>query len=124
MTPVAMTVSFNAPMLTVAVRRKSLFDSASLPGKAYNVAGEDRIGIGTDFTQGHSDPFFKWITQDKGYARTLTEFGEIKFPDGFSTIGDFPNLTAAMERAGWTEIRIRNILGLNWLRLLDEVWGP
>ncbi len=89
-----------------------------------DIAGEDRIGIGTDFTQGHGDPFFKWITQDKGYARTLTEFGEIKFPDGFSTIGDFPNLTAAMERSGWTETRIRNILGLNWLRLLDEVWGP
>ena len=89
-----------------------------------NIAGEDRIGIGTDFTQGHGDPFFKWISQDKGYARTLSEFGEIKFPDGFSTIGDFPNLTAKMERAGWTETRIRNILGLNWMRLLDEVWGP
>ena len=87
-----------------------------------NIAGEERIGIGTDFTQGHGDSFFKWITRDKGYARTLTDFGEIKFPDGFSTIGDFPNLTAAMERAGWKETRIRNILGLNWLRLLDDVW--
>jgi len=88
-----------------------------------NIAGEDRVGIGTDFTQGHGDPFFKWITQDKGYARTLTEFGEINFPDGFSTIGDFPNLTTAMERAGWNETRIRKILGLNWLQLLDEVWA-
>ena len=30
--------------------------------------------------------------------------------------------TVAMERAGWSEDRIRNILGLNWLRLLGEVW--
>ena len=88
-----------------------------------NIAGEDFVGIGTDFTQGHGEPFFTWITRDKGYARSLTEFGEIKFPDGFSTIGDFPNLTAAMERAGWNESRIRKILGLNWLNLLDEVWG-
>ena len=88
-----------------------------------NIAGEEKVGIGTDFTQGHDDSFFKWITQDKGYARTLTEFGEIKFPDGFATIGDFPNLTAAMARAGWSESRICNILGLNWMRLLDEVWG-
>ncbi len=87
-----------------------------------NLAGEDCVGIGTDFTQGHGEPFFNWITHDKGYARKLTEFGEIKFPDGFSTIGDFPNLTLAMERAGWTETRIRKVLGLNWLRLLDEVW--
>ena len=88
-----------------------------------NLAGEDCVGIGTDFTQGHGEPFFSWITHDKGYARKLTEFGEIKSPDGFSTIGDFPNLTLAMERAGWTETRIRKVLGINWLRLLDEVWN-
>ncbi len=87
-----------------------------------NLAGEDCVGIGTDFTQGHGEPFFNWITHDKGYARKLTVFGEIKSPDGFSTIGEFPNLTLAMERAGWTETRIRKVLGLNWLRLLDEVW--
>ncbi len=87
-----------------------------------HLAGEDCVGIGTDFTQGYGEPFFNWITHDKGYARKLTEFGEIKFPDGFSTIGDFPNLTLAMERAGWTETRIRKVLGLNWLRLLEEVW--
>jgi membrane dipeptidase len=88
-----------------------------------NIAGEENVGIGTDFTQGHDDSFFKWITQDKGYARTLTEFGEIKFPDGFASICDFPNLTAAMDKAGWSETRICNILGLNWMRLLGEVWG-
>ncbi len=88
-----------------------------------DIAGEDSVGIGTDFTQGHGEPFFNWITHDKGYARRLTEFGEIKFPEGFSSIRDFPNLAVAMERAGWTEARIRKILGLNWLRLLDEVWG-
>ena len=35
-----------------------------------------------------------------------------------------PQAVAAMERAGWTATRIGNILGLNWLRLLDEVWAP
>lgn len=87
-----------------------------------NLAGEDCVGIGTDFTQGHGEPFFNWITHDKGYARKLTDFGEIKSPDGFAAIGDFPNLTLAMERAGWAETRIRKILGRNWLRVLDEVW--
>ena len=54
-----------------------------------DIAGEDRIGIGTDFTQGHGDPFYKWITRDKGYARTLTEFGEIKFPMDFRQSATF-----------------------------------
>jgi membrane dipeptidase len=37
-------------------------------------------------------------------------------------IGDFPNLTRAMEQAGWHEARIRKVMGENWLRVLGEVW--
>jgi Membrane dipeptidase (Peptidase family M19) len=33
------------------------------------------------------------------------------------TLGDFPNLTAAMEHEGWPETKIRKIMGENWLRL-------
>lgn len=88
-----------------------------------DLVGEDRVGIGTDFTQGHERAFFDWITHDKGYARKLTEFGEIVNPDGIRTIGEFGNLTAAMLRAGWSETKVRKVLGENWLRVLGEVWG-
>jgi membrane dipeptidase len=88
-----------------------------------NLAGEENVGIGTDFTQGQPDEFFEWITHDKGNARELTQFGEIINPQGIRTIGEFPNITAAMERAGWSEPRIRKIMGENWVRLLTEVWG-
>lgn len=33
-----------------------------------NIVGEDAIGIGTDFTQGHGQDFFEYLTHDKGYA--------------------------------------------------------
>lgn len=88
-----------------------------------NIAGEDCVGIGTDFTQGHGKPFFEWLTHDKGYARKLTEFGKIVNPEGIRTIGDFPNLAVAMERAGWSETKIRKVLGENWVGVLKEVWG-
>lgn len=87
------------------------------------VAGEDRVGFGTDFTQGHDRAFFDYITHDKGYGRRLVEFGEIVNPEGLRTIGELPNLCAAMVRAGWAEGRIRGALGENWLGFLDEVWG-
>jgi membrane dipeptidase len=92
-------------------------------GYVINVAGEDHVGIGTDFTQGHDDEFFRYITHDKGYARRLTDFGPVTMPEGLRRLEDFPNLTAAMERARWSEGRIRKILGENWLRFLAEVWG-
>jgi len=88
-----------------------------------DLVGEDSVGIGTDFTQGYGQPFFDWITHDKGNGRRLTDFGEIINPEGLRCIGEFPNLTAAMQRAGWGEERIRKILGENWLRVLTEVWG-
>ena len=88
-----------------------------------SVAGEDSVAFGTDFTQGHGPGFFEWITRDKGDARSLVEFGEIVNPKGVETIGDLPNLTRAMERAGWAHGRIRKIMGENWLRFLAEVWG-
>jgi membrane dipeptidase len=88
-----------------------------------NIVGEDAVGIGTDFTQGYDRPFFDWITHDKGFGRRLTSFGEIINPAGFREIRDFPNIADAMADAGWTEARIEKILGLNWLNLLQAVWG-
>ena len=35
-------------------------------GYVIDIAGEDCVGIGTDFTQGYERPFFDWITHDKG----------------------------------------------------------
>lgn len=85
--------------------------------------GEDQVGFGTDFTQGYDRKFFEWITHDKGYARKLTEFGDIVNPAGIREIKDYPNLTAAMQKRGWKESRIRKVMGENWVRLLKEVWG-
>ena len=88
-----------------------------------NIAGEDVVGVGTDFTQGYGKPFFDWITHDKGFGRKLTDFGEVINPEGFREIGDFPNLTAAMEQRGWSTSRIEKVMGGNWLQLLKDVWG-
>ncbi|MGF6723370.1 membrane dipeptidase [Paraburkholderia sp. GAS41] len=88
-----------------------------------NLIGEDAVGIGSDFTQGYTVDFFDWITHDKGRYRRLTNFGKVVNPEGIRTIGEFPNLTAAMERAGWSDTRIRKIMGENWVRVFRDVWG-
>ncbi len=91
-------------------------------GYIVNIVGEDRVGVGTDFTQGHDRAFFDYITHDKGFGRKLTEFGEIINPKGIQTLGEFPNLTDAMQRAGWSDSKIEKIMGANWVQLLKEVW--
>ncbi len=88
-----------------------------------NIAGEDHTAIGTDFTQGRGPQDMDIFLRDKGYARRLLEIGEVIMPENIRSIEDFPNLTAAMQARGWTESRIRKIIGENWLRMFKEVWG-
>ena len=90
-----------------------------------NVAGEDSVGIGTDFTQGQDVDFFRYlrtdpITEQPCVPGTVTV---APLPQGFDTVDKYPNLTAAMEQAGWPESRIRKVIGENWMRMLKEVWG-
>jgi membrane dipeptidase len=103
--------------------RSTVADYVEAIDYVIGVAGEEHVGIGTDFTQGHGRGFFEWITHDKGNARRLTEFGEIVGLEGIETIADLPNLTRQMQKAGWPERRIRMVMGENWLRLLADVWG-
>jgi membrane dipeptidase len=88
-----------------------------------NLVGEDCVGFGTDFTQDQDQAFFDWLVHDKGDGRELIAFGEIINPLGMRTIGEYPNLTQEMLKQGWSEAKIRKILGENWLRVLTDVWG-
>ena len=90
-----------------------------------DIVGEDAVGIGTDFTQDQEVSFFEWLRSDKGHGRLLVPGTPRvpRLPNGLATIKEFPNLTAAMAHRGWSESRIRNVLGENWLRFLGEVWG-
>ncbi len=102
--------------------RSTIDDYVQAMNYVINLVGEDSVGIGTDFTQGYDVEFFDWITHDKGFGRKLTDFGEVKNPEGIQRIRDFPNLAEAMERAGWKATRIEKVLGTNWLELLERVW--
>ncbi len=89
-----------------------------------DLIGEDRIGIGTDFTQNQSADWFDWLRRDKGDGRWLmADRGTTApMPKGFGRLAEYPNLTTAMQRRGWSESRIRKVLGENWLSFLSDVW--
>lgn len=61
------------------------------------LVGEDHIALGSDLDGGPELPH------------------EIK------DISDYPQITIAMQQLGYTDQRIRKILGLNWLRVIRQV---
>ncbi|MCW2482808.1 dipeptidase, partial [Candidatus Symbiopectobacterium sp. NZEC135] len=93
-----------------------------------DLVGEDHVGIGTDFSQDRPrpGPWLLWANRDKGTARTLAPFGSAKInkPQGIARIREFPNLTNRMLARGWSETRVRKLLGENWLRVLGAAWQP
>lgn len=89
------------------------------------LAGEDNVGIGSDASQGHGRPsaFMEWCNHDKGYARQLTPYGHEKVVKPLGPLKDRPALADAMQRAGWSDERMRKVLGENWMAYLHRVWG-
>lgn len=59
--------------------------------------GEDHIALGSDFDGGPP------------------------LPRQIKDVSDYPQMTLAMQELGYSEKRIRKILGLNWLRVIREV---
>lgn len=115
-------VTMFAPFLRNGVQSR-IEDYVEAIRYVFKLVGEEQVGIGTDFTQGHDQAFFERLVHDKGYARRLTNFGEIVNPLGIRTVGEFPNLTAALLKGGFSPSQVRRIMGENWLRLLDIVWA-
>ena len=90
-----------------------------------DIAGEDNVGVGSDASQGHGRPsaFMEWCNKDKGYARVLTPFGSDKVVKPLGRLAERAKLGDAMARAGWSDRRMRKVLGENWIRYLKMVWG-
>ena len=49
--------------------------------------------------------------------------GGPELPREIKDISDYPQITMALQRLGYSDLRIKKILGLNWLRVIKEVTG-
>lgn len=100
-----------------------------------NVCGIDHVGLGTDkagpgpgtsslveypdsMPQSNPDEF-DWVGFRSEEHRLGSEFDM----DGFRKFGDWPNITVKLAEAGFTEDELRKLLGLNYLRVFEEVAG-
>lgn len=87
------------------------------------LVGAEHIALGPDFIWGWAeerpmDPedsvAFPPFSKDKGVGQTV---------EGFADVSEVPNLTEGLRDRGWTEPELDKMLGENWLRVYEKVWG-
>ena len=91
--------------------------------------GIDQVGVGTDATQDQELPFWHFIAGQQGtkFPSTFSDpsmrYTEESFqPKGMETPAEWPNLTAALLKRGYSAEDTKKLLGGNWLRLFEKVW--
>lgn len=93
---------------------------------AVNVMGVDHVGLGLDFTESQTRQFLSPVKWGGVHLPTgvdgVTEF-PIPYAKGIQGSEELPNVTSGLLRRGYSESDVAKILGGNFLRLLDQVWG-
>jgi membrane dipeptidase len=105
------------------------------------LVGVEHVGLGLDFVEGHVPGSLqprapRWgganlPAGSTGLAKMLPErlrpiaadLLYLPYATGIQGSSDLPNVTDGLLRRGYTDDHVRAILGGNWLRLFEQVWG-
>lgn len=84
------------------------------------LVGVDHVGVAADNVEGMRAPPEK-VAQDmppEAYSEQPWFYAK-----GFETIAEYPNVTKGLLDRGWPVEDVRKVLGENWLRVYQRVWG-
>lgn len=84
-----------------------------------DLVGIDHVGIGSDIYESYTK--VSWESTTKRMYPTEW-FWETRYSDGFDRVEGWRNVVGAMIGRGYPEQDIAKILGLNWMRVFEQVW--
>jgi membrane dipeptidase len=85
--------------------------------------GIDHIGLGPDFVWGWGEQFNHKADDSTTFPPEALSDGPATTTAGYENISKLPNLVSALQRRGWSEDELDRLLGGNWLRVYEKVWG-
>lgn len=106
----------------VQVRQASLDEYLDQLDYVRKRVGPDHVGLGPDFVHGHE----RYTEADRNMLLFPPDQGGLwpwHYAKGFESIAELPNVTQGLLRRGWPAADIRKVLGENWLRVWEQVWG-
>lgn len=93
---------------------------------AVNVAGDDHVGLSTDFPPQGIAP---WATRENWFEPRLKSFKpsyEVRWPPWIPELDSpdrFRTVTGLLQKRGFSDGQIEKLLGRNWLRLFRDTIG-
>lgn len=87
-----------------------------------DLVGTDHVALGLDYTIRNPPMaiYEQYVREGIWQAETYPP-PPWHYPTGLDDASQFPNLTARLLERGFSEQDVQNILGQNWLRVLDDV---
>ncbi|HEY3791357.1 MAG TPA: membrane dipeptidase [Bradyrhizobium sp.] len=86
------------------------------------LVGVDHIGLGPDFMTGRVDLDAIGLDRDRWPADVYSEWPWYMVK-GFESIIELPKVAQGLLKRGWSPAEVRKVLGENWLRVYEQVWG-
>lgn len=88
------------------------------------LVGVEHIGIGPDFIEGRNSASTltaanKLYMAAEAYSQQMPWY----YVKGFENIAQLPNVVQGLRARGWKPAELRKVLGENWLRVYEQVWG-
>lgn len=89
------------------------------------LVGVDHIGIGPDFLEGRNrdvgtlPPEDRILMAPEAYSQETPWY----YVKGFENIAELPDVVRGLAARGWTDAELRKLMGDNWLRVYEAVWG-
>jgi len=89
------------------------------------LVGVDHVGLGTDNVcdgdMAHCPPD---LEKQNRLVMPIEAYSEAwSYVKGFESMSELPNFVRGLIQRGWTTADIRKVLGENWLRVYEKVWG-
>ena len=97
-----------------------------------NVAGEDHVGVGTDngplptiLDEGTKEKLKKWQLEriKGGIAAPGEAVGVYPMVEDYKSVDRYRRLAAELQKHGWSETRLEQLMGGNFLRVYRDAWG-
>lgn len=89
-----------------------------------DVVGPENVGIGTDFIEGQPEGFADRAYNYRPHPPGLVPQGwPWPYPEGIASVDDYPRITEGLVDRGHEESTIEGILGGNFLRVFEQIWG-